>query len=152
MNKGELIQELECSIEDLIGEVEQLSDEEFEATLITGTWTAKAILSHVAAWDLTFVDLSRGLLRGEPLPGPPDFDEFNAEVVSRRSNMSRSQITEEVRKNRKAYTVFIAALTEEQLTCGEDDYTIKGLARNIISHDRHHLLQIRIAREQFVPQ
>lgn len=147
MKKEELIQEMERSTEDLIGEIEQLSEKEFETTLITGTWTAKDILSHVAAWDIIFVDLSKTLLRGEPLPALPDFDAINAEVVSERRNLSRSQITEEVRKNRKAYTDFIAALTEEQLTePGGDNHTINGLAENIISHDRHHLWQIRIRK------
>jgi hypothetical protein len=144
MKKEELIKEMETSIQKLIRETEKLSREVFETQPITGAWTAKEILSHVAAWDLIFVDLSTKILKGEPLPERPDFDIINAEQVSKRRNLDRTKIIGEVNKNRKIYTDFVAALTEKQLyEPNEQNITIEDLARNIISHDRHHLQQIK---------
>lgn len=62
MKKEELIKEMETSIQELIRETEKLSNEAFEIQPITGAWTAKEILSHVAAWDLIFVNLSTIIL------------------------------------------------------------------------------------------
>lgn len=144
MKKEELVKEMETSVQELIREAEKLSNEAFEIQPITGAWTAKEILSHVAAWDLIFVDLSTTILKGEPLPERPDIDAINAEEISKRRNLNRTKIIEEVRKNRKIYTDFVAALTETQLhEPNTQAFTVEDLARNIVSHDRHHLQQIK---------
>lgn len=143
MKKEELLQKMETSIEELIGDIEQVSEEEFEQQPITGTWAAKEILSHVAAWDVVYVELSKKLLKNGLLPKLPDFDTFNRGEVAKRSRLTREEIINEVRKNRKAYTEFLAGLTEEQLQEVKYNLSVEQLATNIMSHDRYHLQQIR---------
>ncbi|KYK34878.1 MAG: hypothetical protein AYK19_11580 [Theionarchaea archaeon DG-70-1] len=141
--KNELLQKMEQSIEKLIQETELLTEEEFETQIITGVWTAKDILSHVAAWDLVFVEMSTKMVNGEELPGFSDFDQFNAREAAKRKSHTRDDIIKEVRKNRKTYTNFLAGLTAEQLRKSGYDFTVESLAENIMSHDRHHLQQIK---------
>jgi uncharacterized damage-inducible protein DinB len=148
MKKEELLHEMEASINQLIHEAEHLSEEEFESMHMTGTWTAKEILSHVAAWDLVFMDVSRKLLEGRPPKSLPDFDTFNAREVSKRSSLTRDEIIHEVRQNRKTYEEFLAGLTPEQLFGSTYMFTIGGLAEEIMSHDRHHLQQIRVQKKE----
>ncbi len=147
MNKEELVKEMERSVEEIILETERLTEKEFESQPMTGTWTAKEILSHIAAWDLEFITLSRKMVKGEPLPNLPDFDTFNAREVSKRSALSRDQLTQELRKNRKMYTTFLVSLSEQQLHESEYDFTVESLARDIVAHDVHHLEQIQSKRE-----
>ena len=146
MKKEELLHEMEASINQLIQKTEHLSEEEFESIHMTGTWTAKEILSHVAAWDLVFMDVSRNLLEGRPPESLPDFDTFNAREVSKRSTLTRDEIIHEVKQNRETYKEFLAGLTPEQLFTSTSMVTVGGLAEDIISHDRHHLQQIRIQK------
>lgn len=147
MNKEELVREMERSVEEIILEIERLTEKEFESQPMTGTWTAKEILSHIAAWDLEFITLSRKMVKGEPLPNLPDFDTFNAREVSKRSALSRDQLTQELRKNRKMYTTFLVSLSEQQLHESEYDFTVESMARDIVAHDVHHLEQIQSKRE-----
>ncbi len=137
---------METSIEKVIQEIEPFTEQVFETHIITGTWTAKEILSHIAAWDLIFIDMSKKMVNGEPLPERPDFDAINAQEVEKRHNLTRADIVTEVRKNRKAYTDYLASLTEEQLNDKAYPFTLMSLAANIVSHDRHHLQQIRTRR------
>lgn len=144
MKKEELLEKMENSTEELIKETDQLSDKEFETTVVTGSWTAKEILSHVAAWDLEFVAMSKNLLKGEGLPKNLNFDTFNAREVLKRKNMTRKEIVDEVRRNRKAYTAFISGFTPEQLDEPKGKkVTVGSLADDITSHDQYHLQQIK---------
>lgn len=146
MNKDALIKDMETSIEEVIQEIETLTEQAFETHIITGMWTAKEILSHMAAWDLIFTDMSKKMVNGEPLPEKPDFDSLNAQEVEKRQHLTRADIVTEFRKNRKAYINYIASLTEDQLTDRKYPFTLMSLAANIVSHDRHHLQQIRARR------
>jgi hypothetical protein len=147
MNRKLLLEEMEVSIEELIQEAENLSEEEFETLQITGVWTAKEILSHMAAWDLFFLDVSGRLVTGKQLPEWPDFDTFNAREVSQRHNLDRDEIIDEVRRNRKAYIDFIATLSGQQLNTGSN-FTVKTLAEDIMSHDEHHLQQMKAKKRR----
>lgn len=142
MKKEVLLQKMEQSTEELIQETEKLTEEEFETQIITGTWTAQDILSHVAAWDVAFVEVSTKMANSEEFPGFPDVDEFNARETAKRKGHTRDDIVKEVRKNRKTYTDFLAGLTAEQLRRPGYDFTVERLAENIMSHDRYHLRQI----------
>ena len=138
-----LLKEMEASIEDVIHEVQTLSEEEFENHVITGTWTTKEILSHIAAWDLEFINLSKKIIEGERIPKFNNFDAFNSREVARRRMLTRNEIIDEVRKNRKAYMEFLVGMSPEQLKEPNKAFTIEQLARDIISHDQYHVQQIR---------
>lgn len=144
MQKERLIKEMEVSIEHLVGETEDLTDEAFEHERITGVWATREILCHVAAWDLQFIEMSKSLLKGDRFQFP-DFDTFNAREVEKRKTLSRKEITNEVRKNRALYTTFISAFTEEELSAPRGGRTtVGGLAEDIMSHDKYHLEQITL--------
>ena len=142
MNKDSLIKEMGPSVEKLIREIESLTEEVFKTHIVTGAWTAKEILAHVAAWDLIFTDMSKKMVNGEPLPEKPDFNALNAHEVKKRQHLTRAEMVDEVRKNRKYYMNYLASLTEEQLTDNQYTFTILELAESIIAHDNHHLQQI----------
>jgi hypothetical protein len=144
MEKETLLKEMEASIEDVIQEVYNLSEEEFETHVITGTWTAKEILSHIAAWDLEFINMSKKIIKGEHIPKFSDFDTFNAREVTKRRTLTRDEIIGEVKKNRKTYIGFLVGMSAEKLTEPKKAFTIESLARDIMSHDRYHVQQIRL--------
>ena len=131
------------SVEKLIRKIESLTEEVFKTHIVTGTWTAKEIFAHVAAWDLIFADMSKKMVNGEPLPEKPDFNALNAHEVKKRQHLTRAEMVDEVRKNRKYYMNYLASLTEEQLTDNQYTFTILELAESIIAHDNHHLQQIK---------
>ena len=143
MEKEKLLERMEQSIDALIRETELLAEEEFDTLTITGTWTAKEILSHVAAWDLIFADMSRKMAKNESIPELPDFETFNSEEVKKRRKCGRRDIVNEVRKNRKAYIQVLDDISEEHMKKSGYAFTIEGLAQDIMSHELHHLKQIR---------
>ena len=145
MNKKEaLLEDMQRSIDDLLSATENLSNDAFGSKIITGTWTSREILCHVAAWDRVFCEMSKALLDGTPLPPLPDFDTFNAQEVKKRESLTRDEILKEVKKNRAHYIRFIGDVPADQLQDARgQDFTIEGLARDIISHDAYHLHQIR---------
>ncbi|MGC1122074.1 MAG: DinB family protein [Candidatus Methanofastidiosia archaeon] len=142
MNQKEaLLTEMKASIENLLEAAQAV--EGFESTPVTGTWTAKEVLSHVAAWDLFFADVSRKMVKGEPLPEWPDFDEFNKKAVSERRNKTKNQLIEEVRKTRGTYMQFIREQPGEEIFNSRGyEFTVGSLTRDIMGHDKHHLKQL----------
>jgi hypothetical protein len=139
--KEALLTEMKASIEDLLEAAQAVKG--FESTPVTGTWTAREVLSHVAAWDLFFTDMSRKMVKGEPLPEWPDFDEFNKRAVSERRNKTKEQLIEEVRKTRGTYIKFIQEKPGEEIFNSRGyEFTVASLARDIMGHDRHHLKQL----------
>ncbi|MBU7018097.1 MAG: DinB family protein [Theionarchaea archaeon] len=138
-----LLREMEASVEEVIREIQTLSEEEFEKRVITGIWTAKEILSHIAAWDLEFINLSRKVIRDERIQKSSDFDTFNSSEVTKRRTLTREEIINEVKRNRKAYIEFLVKISQEQLNEPRKSFTIERLARDIISHDQYHVQQIR---------
>ncbi|MBU7033032.1 MAG: DinB family protein [Theionarchaea archaeon] len=145
MNKKEtLLEDMQRSIDDLLSVTENLSTDAFESRIITGTWTSREILCHVAAWDCVFCEMSKALLDGAPVSLLPEFDAFNAQEVKKRESLTRDEILREVKKNRALYIRFIGEVPPDQLQDARgQDFTIEGLARDIISHDVYHLHQIR---------
>lgn len=143
MNRKEaLLTEMKTSVENLLKAARAVKG--FESTPVTGTWTAREVLSHMAAWDLYFRDLSKTLKRGDPLPEWPDFNEFNEKAVSERRDESRDQLVEEVRKTRDTYIQFIQELPEDEVfNKGVRKFSIGSLAKDIIDHDKHHLKQLK---------
>ncbi|MBU7033968.1 MAG: DinB family protein [Theionarchaea archaeon] len=142
MNQKEaLLIEMKVSIQNLLKAAQSI--EKFESTVVTGTWTAREILSHVAAWDLFFADMSKRMVKGEPLPEWPDFDEFNKEAVLERKNKTKDQLVEEVRRARDIYVRFIEEQPGELIFNSRGyEFTVGSLAKDIIGHDNHHLKQL----------
>ncbi|MBU7024688.1 MAG: DinB family protein [Theionarchaea archaeon] len=142
--KEALLTEMKASIETLLEAAQTIK--EFESTSVTGTWTAKEVLCHVAAWDLFFTDMSRNMVKGEPLPEWPDFDEFNKRAVLERRNETKEQLIEEVRETRGAYIKFIQEQPGEEIFNSRGyEFTVGSLARDIMGHDTHHLKQLKRA-------
>lgn len=144
--KTSLVTDMHSSIDDLLASIEKYPDETFNSYTVTGTWAAREIFCHVAAWDQVFLAMSTAHLNDEPIPPLPDFDAFNAQEVEKRKGMTRKEIIMEVRKNRAHYIDFISGLVPDQLQDTKGfTFTIEGLARDIISHDQYHLNQIENA-------
>jgi hypothetical protein len=141
MNKKPLQKRMEASLQELLHHIEQLTDHEFNTVTITGSWTAKEVLSHIAAWDIEAIQLSKEVLAGTQVQWP-EFDTFNAHAVLERADLTREEIVTEVQENRKAYIQFINRLTESQLDTYEEDVSVRILAEQIVGHDYHHLQQI----------
>ncbi|MGD2246943.1 MAG: DinB family protein [Candidatus Methanofastidiosia archaeon] len=141
MSKKPLQKRMEASLQELLHYIEQVTDHEFNTVTITGSWTAKEVLSHIAAWDITAIQLSKELLTGTQVQWP-EFDTFNAHAVSERADLTREEIVTEVQENRNTYIQFIQNLTESQLNTKEGGVSVRILAEQIVGHDYHHLQQI----------
>jgi uncharacterized damage-inducible protein DinB len=139
-----LTDDMKTSMNEVLASVEHISDKAFNSQVITGRWALREILCHMAAWDCVFMEMSQTLLEDRSIPQLPDFDTFNDKEVKKREHMTRKDIVLEVKKNRAQYIDFVSQLSSDQLqdTKGQR-FTIEGLARDIISHDRYHLNQIK---------
>lgn len=142
--KAILIHKMETALQKLLQEVEKYTDHEFNTIIITGSWTVKEVLSHIAAWDIEAVNLSKKLLTHNQVQWP-DFDTFNACAVSKRIKLTREEIIAEVKENRQAYIQFLQGLPDYQL----DSHGVRNLAEQIVSHDYHHLHQIKDSLNEY---
>ncbi len=91
-NRRETIEAFRSDMARLLACVERLSEEERGAP-VCGTWTAKDLLAHIAAWDRELLRGLEELLLGRR-PAFPGYQEaaFNAQAASEAAEASFAQV------------------------------------------------------------
>jgi hypothetical protein len=85
-------------MERLVESVSGLSEDEWH-THVSGEWTLKDVVAHVAAWDDELRRAIDDVLRNEmPRLAETDEDELNAEFVARRRDRPVAAVLDELRR------------------------------------------------------
>jgi hypothetical protein len=142
-DKRKLLKDADEAYSELIEAVAGLSDLELSRVWL-GTWGAREILIHIAAWDREMIPALQRVGRGEPPYAPGTYDDadaWNARFVETRLGANASGILAELAANHAAFVAAATALPEENFMSG-------GGAGDLVSgtttgHYREHAEQIR---------
>ena len=147
-DKRKVLKDADEAYTELIEAVAGLSDLELSRVWL-GTWGAREILIHIAAWDREMIPALQRVGRGEA-PYPPgtydDADAWNARFVEARLGANASGILAELAANHAAFVAAAAALPEEHFqSAGGAGDLVSGTTTG---HYREHAEQIRGWREE----
>lgn len=147
-DKRKLLKDADEAYTELIETVAGLSDLEMSRVWL-GTWGAREILIHIAAWDREMIPALQRVGRGEAPYAPGAYDDgdgWNARFVEARLGANTAGILAELAANHAAFVAAAAALPEEA-------YIPSDGAADLVSgittgHYREHAGQIRGWREE----
>ncbi|WP_068785564.1 DinB family protein [Paenibacillus phocaensis] len=127
-----------------------LSDEVWFSPLSEGKWSIHDIIIHVMKWDEYFNEVTFPLLaeNGAPeLTEHPDYLGYNEQSVLYGKGKTKREAVEETIGNRRLLLDQLDRLEERKFTMvypGERGFTLETYLRTFfISHDKHHIGQIR---------
>lgn len=148
MDKAELAQAIEQEWRALEAELEGLGIAEVEQPALSGGWSVKDLLGHVAFWDGQSVRVMRAAARGRVgdvlrPSGDEEVHRWNARERESRRGLTVVQVRSELADNHRRVEAALAALPEEALSAPVSGGTVAELiAVDTFEHYREHREQI----------
>src|SRR6185369_12074690 len=126
----------------------KLSDDQFNAHGVQGTWSVHDIVAHCAAGEVSATERIQAFIEGDLehvlIRDGSEDDHLNKMHVAERVSHTRVELMKEWQVNRAALIATVKSLTDEQLNATVNNTTILELiASNTYDHERHHLSKIR---------
>jgi len=119
MNKNELLVQLEKSREEFLEAIDGLSEEEMQAPGVTGAWSIKDILIHLARWEAELIKLlwqaRQGLRPTSAHFSGEDVDTINARWYSESQDRSLQSALEDFHGVRNQTIRRAEEITEKEL-------------------------------------
>ena len=146
-DKRKLLKDADEAYSELMEAVAGLSELEMSRVWL-GTWGAREILIHIAAWDREMIPALQRVGRGEPPYAAGAYDDgdgWNARFVEARRGANVPGILAELAANHAAFVAAAAALPEEAYIAGGAGDLVSGISTD---HYREHAGQIRGWREE----
>ncbi|MGH2459426.1 MAG: maleylpyruvate isomerase N-terminal domain-containing protein [Chloroflexota bacterium] len=133
--KREFIGELRAENQELLALIDGIEEATLTMVPVCGTWTAKEVLSHLAAVRIAALNAFRQEHAGEPVTWAwsayPDGDAWNLAEVEHRRNRSTVEIRAELEATQRDILDLLESLPD---TWKEEDSQASWLA----SHEREH--------------
>lgn len=143
--------DLEDAREGLIRSFHAIPDELLDRADVVGTWSTRACLAHILAWDAWGAESLVTLERGES-PRCPDEETINAAAVQHYGRHTAAEFERELRAGRLRIIERLAAMSDEERM--EPRYRLEGrrISANdfidgFIEHDLEHASEIRAWRK-----
>ena len=147
---GDLISLLETQLDETLGLLGGLSDEEAGFRYAPDKWSIKQVVDHLIEAERIFVYRALAFSRNETkhLPG---YEQNDYVAAANFDEQSWSGLLDEWRAVRKATVCFFrglnAAMMERAGVASEVSFTVRALACIIAGHERHH---VAVLRERYV--
>lgn len=130
--KTELLDVIRSARAALEGALARFDEEALVVATVTGDWTPKDTMAHVAYWEQSFLRWYEVGRRGEK-PGRPEYgvmweglDDLNQEIVERSRARSLDEVRAEFAASHRAILDAVAAMDEDELfTVGHYAWTGK---------------------------
>lgn len=140
--RDEAIGDLEKGAAQLLGEINDLSDEKL-TEVWDGTWSIREILVHIAGWDEAIAGSFERMARGEP-PGDPnlnlsDTDGTNAIFVERAQGKTVPAVRKDLEVAQAHLITAAKALPDDRFVEGK---TALRLLRGMANHPAEHIEDI----------
>jgi uncharacterized damage-inducible protein DinB len=118
-------------------------------------WTIRQMLAHLAGWDEATTTSLKILLGGDTpgLAAPRGIDDYNAQSVASRTDLTMEQIIREWELERERLKNTVRQFTDEKLK-GEILYpwgtrgTVAELIIDIAGHEKYHAGDVKKIKEQ----
>jgi hypothetical protein len=120
MDRSQLLKKIDRAWEAFTASYAGLSDEELMQPGVTGNWSVKDIIAHVACWEEEALTNLPIILAGEK---PPKYsskyggiDAFNAQMAEQARNLSLSEVLHQQEETHRRLIEFIQRAPEDQIT------------------------------------
>lgn len=139
--KSKLINDLVAANKRLLGALTSVPED----SKITGEWSKKQLLSHIAGWYEEGVDSLPKILKGvKPNSFRKSIDGYNRASVVKRKDKTVEQILKEMEELHTKFVKQISGLSEEQINnyygtmLGKKQINLLWMINEAISHDNAH--------------
>jgi uncharacterized damage-inducible protein DinB len=152
MLAGQLSDTREQLLESFAG----LSDEEMLEPGVTGSWSTKDVLTHVAAWDRVTSEAFRAMLEGERHPmlewDVDGVQQFNEQTYEANKSRDLNDVLTELNASREELTEFLRDLDSVKMFApapGDEhaDMSIAAMVSVQVDHDQEHAEMIEEWRQ-----
>jgi hypothetical protein len=145
-DKGKVLQDTDEAYGELREAVAGLDDSQMRSVWL-GSWGAREILVHIAAWDREMAPAFSRIQRGEP-PYPAgtydDYDAWNARFVETGRGASTSEVLADLEASHRGLVAAAGALADEHFEPGRPAREL--IEATAAQHYREHAGQIRAWR------
>ncbi len=158
MTKAELVEAIEKEWETLQAAIEGLSDEQMTRLAVTGQWTVKDLLAHIAMWESKTVTAmfkaEKGVTPSDLVESGPPVDALNAQFYREQKDRPLERVLEDSHAVHLALLNRVEAMPEKMLTDPKQFKWMKGeplsamVAGDSFEHYREHAAEIRAWRQR----
>ncbi len=142
----EMIRKIDAAWADFMASQPGMSDEELLVPGVTGEWSARDILAHVAVWDTYARNALPGILEtGRPAASTEDTDTYNARMTEEKRGLSLEEVRTELEESHQRLLDYLRSLDPASIA-GNTAFT-ERLAADTWDHYPDHAAAIRTWRE-----
>jgi uncharacterized damage-inducible protein DinB len=149
MSKQDFLQRVRAGRADLNQAISGLTEEQLTQEIVTGEWTVKDVLAHLAAWQGEAQRAAERLAHGEAHPYlvEEDIDEWNARRVEERRRLPLVDVMQEFNDAQDALLESLERCPEDGGAAGPDWWEPIGPLWWLTEHDGEHLAAIQAFRQ-----
>lgn len=141
ISDGDLLEELEISVHDLIRFVQNIPMDKYDYRYAEGKWTIKDILQHLMDSERIFAYRALRIARNDKIP-LPGFDENDYAAIAAGSERTIRDLLTELALVRQSTIHLFKTFNEEALlrmgTASGFPVSVRALGVIIIGHQKHH--------------
>ena len=136
---------------EFLAELDPVGPEVLLASMAVGKWSAQESIAHIMAWDANFLQTAVLPLEAGEHPyiaDEADYQAFNARAAALGRQLTKEQLLAKAAQARMQLVEHLKGLPGEAFQAKQqggriDSNLAEFLDRNFISHDKHHIEQIR---------
>jgi hypothetical protein len=154
VSRSELLKRLDARWQELLGSYAGLSEAELVEREVTGTWSVKDIIAHVAVWEAEALAHLPVVLAGQR---PPRYsvthggiNAFNAQATGRNRALSLPDVMQLRDETHRRLVEFVQRVPDSE--CGGDTRFRRRLRLDTYRHYAIHARAIRTWREHLSPR
>lgn len=141
-----IIDRIDASWQELQSSYAGLSDEEMLEPGVTGDWSARDILTHVAVWDVLALSVLPGILEsGEHVKLGEGLDTYNARMTEEKRGLSLDEVRQELEDTHRRLLEYLGAIDVDAFAANAAFR--ERLAADTWDHYPEHAAAIRAWRE-----
>ena len=149
MDASEALSRITASHQVFLDALSSLTEADITILKVEGVWTAKDLVGHLTAWELTLLEPLRSYIAGGAFePGEiPDHDAWNLVQSSRRNAWSISEVRQEMETVRQLLLNELHRLSAEQwqtvfLAPWGGSETLAEMVSGLAWHEEEHTKSI----------
>jgi len=155
-NKQDALARFSKSREELLKNLDGLTDTDCTGPQVEGIWTIKDLIGHISAWEITFLTPLQAYLAGNSFCPEyiPDHDSWNADRARERDKVPMQEVLEEMVSIREQILGLVGALSDEQWSevlsapWGSQE-TLWQMIDGLAWHEEEHTSSIQKYKKQY---
>ncbi|HLY29996.1 MAG TPA: DinB family protein [Ktedonobacterales bacterium] len=150
MGKADFLERMQLARAALNEAISGLTDDQMSQDLVTGEWTVKDILAHLAAWQGEVIVTIERITHGDRNDAliNESVDEWNARRVNERRRLPLMDVMQEFHDAHDRLLALLGASPAEHIPLGPDGWDETAKLWWLTEHDGEHTEAIRAYRRR----